>query len=125
MPDPKRYESMLPSPLVVVFWLNEQNQMRPIACATEEKREDSVNRAAQCFNYSTHDYVPYSELEAAQRRIAELEKAARDFKKHADDLARNVYDEYHANVSLSVHEVGQLLLRCHETGSALDALLKP
>jgi hypothetical protein len=57
--------------------------MRPIACATEDKREDQTNRAAQCFNYSVHDYVPFSALEsvtrerdAAVRRVGELEPIA-------------------------------------------------
>lgn len=71
------------------------------------------------------EYCPASELEAAQRRVAELEKAARYFKKHADALMRNVYNEHHAHESLSVHEVGQLLRKCCDTGSALDALIKP
>ena len=189
----KRDEARLPSPLVVMFWLNEQNQMRPIACATEDKREDSVKRAAQCYNYSTHDYVPFSALESVTRerdaavrrvgelesmlvphdgetwdsdkppirdrvfdlfdalsglvtqeetepvrgtlrtllcnretlarRVAELEKAARAYREQANALERNVYNEYHANESLSVHEVGQLCLRCSQTGAILEALI--
>lgn len=66
-------ESKLPSPLVVMFWLNDESQMRPIACATEDKREDASRRAEQCFNCSVHDYVHASELEAALARIRELE----------------------------------------------------
>ena len=126
----KRDEATLPSPLVVMFWLNEQNQMRPIACATEDKREDQTNRAAQCFNHSVHDYVPFSTLESvtrerdeAVRRVGELETAARAYREQANALERNVYNEYHANESLSVHEVGQLCLRCSQTGAILEALI--
>lgn len=87
-------EADLPSPLVVMFWLNEQNQMRPIACATEDKREDSVKRAAQCYNYSTHDYVPFSALESVTRerdaRITELERLYETEQRHSAALMARI-----------------------------------
>ena len=47
----------LPVRLVVTMWLNDDEQ-RPIGCCTEDKRKDADYRAAQCFGYSTHDYIP-------------------------------------------------------------------
>jgi 2-succinyl-5-enolpyruvyl-6-hydroxy-3-cyclohexene-1-carboxylate synthase len=105
----KRDEADLPSPLVVMFWLNEQNQMRPIACATEDKREDSVKRAAQCYNYSVHDYVPFSSLasvtrerDAAARRVGELEKKARE-------LIQMVPSGYSCGLDICACELAELL----------------
>lgn len=61
--------------------------------------------------------------ESLARRVSKLETAARAYHEQASALERNVYNEYHANESLSVHEIGQLCLRCSQTGSILEALI--